>query len=105
MDWLIYYWPGERAKEEIKKAKIKSINNQTGEYLPGAKEEVNKYSKEQVNLVDKLVKLNISKVTAQNLQTYTKTYFIRLLVGTPRTYLRHLSKHFKGVYYNEENNQ
>ena len=25
-DWLIYYWPGERAKEEMKKGKIKSIN-------------------------------------------------------------------------------
>ena len=28
-DWLIYYWPGERAKEEMKKGKTKSINNRT----------------------------------------------------------------------------
>ncbi|MCG2791569.1 MAG: replication initiator protein A, partial [Actinomycetia bacterium] len=66
-DWLIYYWPGERAKEEMRKAKIKSINNRTGEYLPGPKEEVNKYSKEQIDLINKLVKINVSKVTAENL--------------------------------------
>ncbi|MCG2820303.1 MAG: hypothetical protein L6371_00225, partial [Candidatus Atribacteria bacterium] len=66
-DWLIRYWPGERAKEEMRKAKIKSINNRTGEYLPGPKEEVNKYSKEQIDLINKLVKINVSKVTAENL--------------------------------------
>ena len=63
----IYYWPGERAKEEMKRAKIKSINNWTEEYLPGSKEEVNKYSKEQVDLINKLLELNVSKVTAENL--------------------------------------
>ncbi|MCG2820672.1 MAG: hypothetical protein L6371_02130, partial [Candidatus Atribacteria bacterium] len=66
-DWLIYYWPGGRAKKEMKKAKIKSINNRTGEYLPGQKEEVKEYSKEQVDLVNKLLELNVSKVTAENL--------------------------------------
>jgi len=76
-DWLIYYWPGERAKEEMKRAEIKSINNRTGEYLPEAKpvcvrtrtgrEEVKIFSKEQADLVDKLVELNVSKVTAENL--------------------------------------
>jgi hypothetical protein len=48
----------------MKRAKIKSINNQTGEYLPGPKEEVKMFSKEQVDLVNKLVKINISKMTA-----------------------------------------
>ena len=76
-DWLIYYWPGERAKEEIKRAEIKSINNWTEEYLPVAKpvcvrtrtgrEEVKIFSKERADLVDKLVKLNVSKVTAEDL--------------------------------------
>ena len=75
-DWLIYYWPGERAKEEMKRAKIKSINNRTGEYLPGPKEEVIKYSQdlsacnaqaEQITLINQLVKINVSKVTAENL--------------------------------------
>jgi len=66
-DWLIYYWPGDRAKDEMKRAKIKSINNRTGEYLPGPKEEVKTFSKEQIDLVNKLLKLNVSKVTAENL--------------------------------------
>ncbi len=66
-DWLIYYWPGDRAKEEMKRAKLRSINNRTEEYLPGPKEEVKKYSKEQINLINKLVKINVSKVTAENL--------------------------------------
>ena len=76
-DWLIYYWPGERAKEEMKRAKIKGINNRTEEYLPGPKEEVKKYSKdlsacehaqaERVDLINQLVKINVSKVTAEKL--------------------------------------
>jgi len=66
-DWLIYYWPGERAKEEMKRAKIKSLDNRIEEYLPGSKEEVKEFSKEQVDLVDKLLELNVSKVTAENL--------------------------------------
>jgi hypothetical protein len=76
-DWLIYYWPGERAKEEMKRAEIKSINNWTGEYLPEAKpvcvrtrtgrEEIKIFSKERADLVNKLVKLNVSKVTAEDI--------------------------------------
>jgi len=66
-DWLIYYWPGEKAKEEMKRVKIKSINNRTEGYLSGPKEEVKKYSKEQVNLVNKLLELNVSEGTAENL--------------------------------------
>lgn len=66
-DWLIYYWPGERAKKEMKKAKIKSINNRTGAYLSGPKEEVKEFSKEQAELVNKLLEINVSKVTAENL--------------------------------------
>jgi len=66
-DWLIYYWPGERAKKEMKKGKIKSINNRTGEYLPEPKREVKIFSEEQIDLVTKLLELNVSKVTAENL--------------------------------------
>ena len=66
-DWLIYYWPGERAKEEMKRVKIKSIDDRTEEYLPVPQEEVKKYSKEQVDLINQLVKVNVSKVTAENL--------------------------------------
>ena len=66
-DWLIKYWPGERAKEEMKRAKMRVIDFQTEEYLPGPKEEVKEFSKEQVDLVNKLVKINVSKVTAENI--------------------------------------
>ena len=66
-DWLIYYWPGERAKEEMKRAKIKSIDDRTEEYLPGPKEEVKNYSQEQIVLINQLVKINVSKVTSENL--------------------------------------
>src|SRR5665648_314317 len=67
-DWLIYYWPGERAKEEMKRAKVLSINGREGEYLPGLKkEEVKIFSEEQVDLVNKLFELNVSKITAEKL--------------------------------------
>ena len=76
-DWLIYYWPGDRAKEEMKRAKLRNINNRAGEYLPGPKpvcvrtrtgrEEVIKYSKEQITLINQLVEINVSKITAENL--------------------------------------
>jgi len=66
-DWLIRYWPGERAKEEIRRAETKSIDGRTEGYLPGPKEEVKKYSKEQTILINQLVKINVSKVTAENL--------------------------------------
>jgi len=51
----------------MKRAKTKNINKQAGEYLPGQKEEVKEFSKEQVVLVNKLLELNVSKVTADNL--------------------------------------
>jgi hypothetical protein len=66
-DWLVYYWPGERAKEEMRRAKIKIIDSRIEEYLPGSKEKVKIFSKEQADLINKLVKLNVSKITAENL--------------------------------------
>jgi hypothetical protein len=65
-DWLISYWPGERAKEEMKRATLFS-SNQEEDLLPGPKPEVKKISKEQVELINKLVKINVSKVTAEKL--------------------------------------
>ena len=65
-DWLISYWPGERAKEEMKRATLFS-SNQEEDLLPGPKPEVKKYSKEQVELINQLVKINVSKVTAEKL--------------------------------------
>ena len=85
-DWLIYYWPGERAKEEMRRAKTKIIGGQREEYLLGSNEGVKIFSKdlsaclpergrsqtgnaqaERTDLVDKLVELNVSKVTAEDL--------------------------------------
>src|SRR5665648_914224 len=65
-DWLIYYWPGERAKKEMKRAKALS-NHQEEDLLPESKREVKIFSKEQVDLVNKLLELNVSKVTAEKL--------------------------------------
>jgi len=36
-------------------------------YPLGQKEEVKEFSKEQINLIDKLLKINVSKITAGNL--------------------------------------
>jgi len=66
-DWLIYYWPGERAKEEMKRAKTRIIDLQTEEYLPGPKKGFKPFSEEQNDLIDKLVKLNVSRITAEGL--------------------------------------
>ena len=65
-DWLIYYWPGERAKKEMKSAKALS-NYQAEALLPEPEEEIKKYSKEHINLINKLVNINISKITAESL--------------------------------------
>jgi len=61
----------------MKKVKIKSINDRPEEYLTVPKpvcvrkrtgrEEVIKYSKEQIALINQLVKVDVSKVTAENL--------------------------------------
>ena len=65
--WLIYYWPGERAKKEMRRAKTRIVDFQTEEYLPGPKRGLGNFSQEQNDLIDKLVELNISRVTAENL--------------------------------------
>lgn len=59
-DWLIYYWPGERAKEEMKRVRV-FTNHQEEGLLPESKEQVKIFSEEQVNLVNKLLELNVSK--------------------------------------------
>ncbi|MBA7561178.1 hypothetical protein ES695_16305 [Candidatus Atribacteria bacterium 1244-E10-H5-B2] len=64
-DWLIYYWPGERAKEEIKRAKTKIVDFQTEGYLPGPKIGLGNFFQEQNDLIDKLVEANVSRVTAE----------------------------------------
>ena len=65
-DWLLYYWPGERAKEEMKRVRA-FTTHQEEDLLPESKREVKIFSKEQDDLVNKLLELNVSKVTAENL--------------------------------------
>jgi len=65
-DWLIYYWPGEKAKEEIRRAE-RAINNRIEEYLPGPKRGLEIFSQEQKDLIDKLLEINVSKITAKDL--------------------------------------
>ena len=65
-DWLIYYWPGERSKEEMKRVRA-FTTHQEEDLLPESKREVKIFSEEQVDLVNKLLELNVSKVTAENL--------------------------------------
>ena len=65
-DWLIYYWPGERAKGEMKRVRA-FTTHQEEDLLPESKREVKIFSEEQVDLVNKLLELNVSKVTAVNL--------------------------------------
>src|SRR5665648_241671 len=65
-DWLIYYWPGERAKEEMKRVRA-FTTHQEEDLLPESKREVKTFSEEQAGLVNKLLELNVSKVTAEKL--------------------------------------
>ena len=57
--WLIRYWPGERAKEEIRRAET--------EYLPGPKRGLGDFSRGQNDLIDKLAEINVSRITAEDL--------------------------------------
>ncbi|MBA7580371.1 hypothetical protein ES695_00175 [Candidatus Atribacteria bacterium 1244-E10-H5-B2] len=66
-EWLIYYWPGERAKEEMRKAKIRIDDFQTEEYLPGPKRGLGNFSQEKNDLIDKLVEINVTRITAEDL--------------------------------------
>ena len=73
-DWLIYYWPGERAKKEMKDNRVKQLDFNENNYLNGSgisdKDiDIKKQTESDYNhdLVDKLVGLNVSKITASKL--------------------------------------
>jgi hypothetical protein len=70
-DWLLYYWPGERAKKEMKDNKVKQFDFNEDKYLNGSdipeKETGIKKQTESDrdnDLINKLVNLNVSKITA-----------------------------------------
>ena len=73
-DWLLYYWPGERAKKEMKDNRVKQLDFNENNYLNGSgisdKDiDIKKQTESDYNhdLVDKLVGLNVSKITASKL--------------------------------------
>lgn len=74
-DWLLYYWPGERARKEMRNAKDKSIDFEENGYLPDISEPVD-IEKDSVSdtkpsvsddLVSRLVDINVSRITAVKL--------------------------------------
>jgi len=79
-DWLIYYWPGQRAKEEMKRVRAFTIH-QEEDLLPELKREVKIFSEEQAELVNKLLELNVSKVTAENLIKNNDQELIKKWIG------------------------
>jgi hypothetical protein len=73
-DWLLYYWPGERAKKEMKNGQVKQLDFNENNYLNGSGiSEVEIDFKKQTEsdhdneLINKLVDLKVSKITASRL--------------------------------------
>jgi len=78
-DWLIYYWPGKRAKKEMRGIKTESFKFLPieKEILPKPKKKPQSFSKSQINLVNELVKLNVSEITAEDLVKHSSEQAIR----------------------------
>jgi len=77
-EWLIYYWPGERAKKEMKRAKTEFFTPLIEEeVLPKRKKKLHPLIKPQLDLVDQLVALNVSKVTAEDLVKHSSEQTIK----------------------------
>lgn len=68
-DWHIYYWPGERARKEMRKVKTNFFKASLieEEALSGPKETRVLTKSQQIDLVNRLMALNVSKATAKNL--------------------------------------
>lgn len=74
-DWLIYYWPGERARKEMRNTKDKSIDFDKNGYLPDIsepadmEEDIISDAKPSINndLINRLADINVSRMTAVKL--------------------------------------
>jgi len=73
-DWLIYYWPGERAKKEMKNGQVKQLDFNENHYLNGSDISDENIDHKKQNepdhyndLINKLVNLNVTKITASRL--------------------------------------
>ena len=84
-DWLVYYWPGQRVKKEMRKAKIEFFTAPIEEVLPLPKRRSQPSSKSQVDLVNQLIALNVSETTARDLVEHSSQQVIR--------------KWIKGIHY------
>jgi len=73
-DWLIYYWPGERAKKEMRRIKKEFFKP---EEVLSEPEESPTLTKSQIDLVNQLVALNVSKVTAEDLVKHSDEQAIK----------------------------
>ncbi len=88
-DWLIFYRPGERARDEIRRAQAeRRLTNGVQETLPGMDEEFEAgpakpttaaelISEEDEALVAELVRLNVSESTARDLVKHSNPNAIR----------------------------
>jgi len=75
-DWLIYYWPGQRAKKEMRKTEFFGVLPEE-EILPKLRDKSKNFSKSQINLINELLKLNISEITAEDLVKHNNQQAIR----------------------------
>jgi hypothetical protein len=73
-EWLVYYWPGERAKKEMKNGQVKQLDFNEDKYLNGSdipheEFDIKKQteSDHENDLINKLLNLNVSKITAGRL--------------------------------------
>jgi hypothetical protein len=73
-DWLIYYWPGERAKKEMKNGQVKQLEFKEDDYLidsdnNGVDITIEKQPESDYDndLINQLTNLKVSKITAKNL--------------------------------------
>ena len=84
-DWLVYYWPGQRVKKEMRKAKTEFFAAPIEEVLPLPKRGSQPSSKSPVDLVNQLIALNVSETTAKDLVEHSSQQVIR--------------KWIKGIHY------
>ena len=88
-EWLIFYRPGERARDEIRRAQAeRRLTNGAQETLPGMEEEFEAepakrtaaaelVSEEDEALIAELVRLNVSETTARELVKHSDANAIR----------------------------
>lgn len=83
--------PKIEENKEMRKVKTKFIPPLIEESLPKSKKKPQFFSKSQIELVNELVKLNVSKITAEDLVKHSSQQAIR--------------KWIKGIHYTKTNNK